>query len=111
MQIEPVVLLDWQREQRLLERTLHRAQHIAARPLLLGALLVLDAAQEKLALEQAAAAITLLRMNAPDHVWPLFQHQADPRLRSGLAVHRGRLAHQGLAPLGPVTDPESLLNA
>ncbi len=42
MQVEPVVLLGRQSQQRLLERPLHRAQHVAARPLLLGALLVFD---------------------------------------------------------------------
>ena len=46
MQIEPVVLLRRQGQQRLLERPLHRAQHVAARPLFLGSLLVLDDLRE-----------------------------------------------------------------
>ncbi len=35
--------------------------------------------------------------------------RADPQLRAGLAVHRGRLTHPGLAPLGPISDPLDLL--
>ena len=42
MQVEPVVLLGRQRQERLFERALHRTQHIAARPLLFSPLLVLD---------------------------------------------------------------------
>jgi len=44
--------------------------------------LIPDAAKESLALQQAAAATALLRLNAPDKVRPLFQDQPDPRLRS-----------------------------
>jgi len=42
MQVEPVVLPGRQRQERLFERALHRAQHIATCPLLLGALLIFD---------------------------------------------------------------------
>src|SRR5579883_975185 len=46
MEVEPVVLLGGQGEQRLLESPLHRAEHLAAGLLLFGALLLLDEAQE-----------------------------------------------------------------
>ena len=49
--------------------------------------IILDAEREQLALQQAAAAITLLHLNAADNVWPLFQDQPDPRLRS-YVLHR-----------------------
>ncbi len=60
--------------------------------------LIPDEAKESLAIEQAAAATTLLRLNASDKVWPLFQDQPDPRLRS-YVLHR--LATYGV-------DPQSL---
>ena len=46
-----------------------------------------DAAKEELALQQVIAAITLLRMDAPECVWPLFQQQPDPRL-CNYVLHR-----------------------
>ncbi len=49
--------------------------------------LIPDAAKEQLALQQSAAATSLLRLNAADNVWPLFLDQPDPRLRSYL-LHR-----------------------
>jgi len=61
--------------------------------------LIPDAAKEQLALQQSAAATALLRLNAADKVWPLFQDQPDPRLRSYL-LHR-------LANYSP--DPRSLI--
>jgi formylglycine-generating enzyme required for sulfatase activity/tetratricopeptide (TPR) repeat protein len=60
--------------------------------------LIPDAAKESLALQQAAAATALLRLNATEKVWPLFQDQPDPRLRS-YVLHR--LATYGV-------DPQSL---
>ncbi len=51
-----------------------------------------DDAKEKLAKQQANAAVALLRMNRPEKVWPLLKHSPDPRLRSYL-IHR-------LGPLG-----------
>lgn len=62
--------------------------------------LVPDAAKEQLALQQAAAATALLRLNAAEKVWPLFQDQPDPRLRSYL-LHR--LARYRI-------DPQSLIH-
>jgi serine/threonine protein kinase/formylglycine-generating enzyme required for sulfatase activity len=53
---------------------------------------VAEDAKERLAKRQANAAVALLKMDRPDKVWPLFQHRADPRLRSYL-IHR-------LSPLG-----------
>ena len=35
--------------------------------------------------------------------------RADPHLLAGLNVYRGRLTHNGLAPLGPIADARSLL--
>jgi serine/threonine protein kinase/formylglycine-generating enzyme required for sulfatase activity len=61
--------------------------------------LIPDASKEKLALQQAAAATALLRMNASEKVWPLFQHQPDPRLSSYL-LDRLTKFH---------TDPQALL--
>lgn len=58
-----------------------------------------DGAKEQLAQRQATAAAALLRLNAPQSVWPLLQHQADPRLRSYL-LHR-------LAPYG--ADPGAVI--
>ena len=58
-----------------------------------------DAAKELLALQQSAAATALLRLNTADKVWPLFQDQPDPRLRSYL-LHR--LARYNI-------DPQSLI--
>ncbi|MEZ6033909.1 MAG: SUMF1/EgtB/PvdO family nonheme iron enzyme [Planctomycetaceae bacterium] len=49
--------------------------------------LVPDSAKEELALQQAAAATALLRLDAPARVWPLFRHGPDPRL-SSLLPHR-----------------------
>ena len=49
--------------------------------------LIPDASKEQLALQQAAAATALLRLNAPDRVWPLLKHSPDPRTRSYL-IHR-----------------------
>jgi formylglycine-generating enzyme required for sulfatase activity len=60
--------------------------------------LIPDAAKESLALRQAAAATALLRLNAAKGVWPLFQDQPDPRLRSYV---QHRLAMFGV-------DPQSL---
>jgi formylglycine-generating enzyme required for sulfatase activity len=51
-----------------------------------------DESREKLAKRQANAAVTLLKMNQPEKVWPLLKHSPDPRLRSYL-IHR-------LSPLG-----------
>jgi len=61
--------------------------------------LIPDTAKEQLALQQSAAATALLRLNAADKVWPLFQDQPDPRLRSYL-LHR--LANYHI-------DPQSLI--
>ncbi|MFP6766226.1 MAG: tetratricopeptide repeat protein, partial [Planctomycetaceae bacterium] len=61
--------------------------------------LIPDVDKEQLALQKAAAATALLRLNAAERVWPLFQHQADPRLCSYL-LHR-------LASFD--VDPDSLL--
>lgn len=44
--------------------------------------LVPDAAKERLAKDQAAAAIALLRLDAADNVWPWLQDRPDPRMRS-----------------------------
>ena len=44
-------------------------------------------AKEKLAKRQANAAVTLLRMNHPEKVWPLLKYHPDPRVRSYL-IHR-----------------------
>jgi formylglycine-generating enzyme required for sulfatase activity/tetratricopeptide (TPR) repeat protein len=49
--------------------------------------LIPDSTKEWLALRQAAAATALLRFNAAEKVWPLFQDQPDPRLRS-YVLHR-----------------------
>jgi formylglycine-generating enzyme required for sulfatase activity len=38
--------------------------------------------KETLAMRQANAAVMLMRMNAPDQVWPLLKHSPDPRARS-----------------------------
>ena len=35
--------------------------------------------------------------------------RADPHLLAGFNVYRGRLTHNGLAPLGPIADARSLL--
>lgn len=60
--------------------------------------LIPDPKKESLSLQQAAAATALLRLNAAEKVWPLFQDQPDPRLRSHV-LHR--LATYGV-------DPQSL---
>ncbi|HUY33204.1 MAG TPA: SUMF1/EgtB/PvdO family nonheme iron enzyme [Pirellulales bacterium] len=57
--------------------------------------LVPDAAKEELALRQATAAAALLRMGESERVWPLLEHQPDPRLRSYLL---DRLAPYGADP-------------
>lgn len=41
-----------------------------------------EADKEALAKRQANAAVMLLRMDAPDQVWPLLKHSPDPRVRS-----------------------------
>jgi hypothetical protein len=46
-----------------------------------------DDEKEKLAKRQANAAVALLKMNQPEKVWPLLNHQPDPRVRSYL-IHR-----------------------
>jgi formylglycine-generating enzyme required for sulfatase activity len=51
-----------------------------------------DPERERLAQRQANAAVALLRLDRPKHVWPLLRHGPDPRVRSYL-IHR-------LAPLG-----------
>ncbi|HQZ66326.1 MAG TPA: SUMF1/EgtB/PvdO family nonheme iron enzyme, partial [Planctomycetaceae bacterium] len=61
--------------------------------------LIPDAAKEQLALQQSAAATALLRLNATDKIWPLFQDQPDPRLRSYLLHRLSRYC----------IDPQSLL--
>lgn len=38
--------------------------------------------KEALAIRQANSAVMLLRMNAPEKVWPLLKHSPDPRVRS-----------------------------
>ena len=53
--------------------------------------LVSDARKENLALQQANAAVALLKMNAPQQVWTKFKHQSDPRLRSYLVHHLTKL--------------------
>ena len=63
--------------------------------------LIPDMAKEQLALRQAAAATALLRLNAAEKVWPLFQDQPDSRLRS-YVLHR--LATYGV-------DPQSLFES
>jgi formylglycine-generating enzyme required for sulfatase activity len=47
----------------------------------------MDHAKERLAKRQANAAVTLLRSNQSESVWPLLKHSRDPRLRSYL-IHR-----------------------
>ena len=58
-----------------------------------------DSAKEQLAVQQAAAATALLRLDSAERVWQLLQQQPDPRLRSYL-LHR-------LAPYG--VDPQTLI--
>jgi formylglycine-generating enzyme required for sulfatase activity/tetratricopeptide (TPR) repeat protein len=58
-----------------------------------------DADKEELAKRQANAAVALLRLGQAGPVWPLLQHQPEPRLRSYLV--------QRLALLG--ADPRTLL--
>ena len=41
-----------------------------------------DAAKESLAMQQASAAIALLRLDQPADVWPLLRHSPDPRVRT-----------------------------
>ena len=61
---------------------------------------VTDAMQNRLAQQNANAAVALLRLGAGDQVWPLLQHRPDPRTRSYL-IH-------ALSPLG--SDPRTLAN-
>jgi hypothetical protein len=68
------------------EPTLAAVWHLPAVP---------DATTERLAQEQAMAAATLLRLNQPELVWPLFRHLPDPRLRTDL-IHL--LSQLGAAP-------------
>jgi formylglycine-generating enzyme required for sulfatase activity len=58
-----------------------------------------DPDREELAKRQANAAVTLLRRNQPEKVWPLLKHSSDPRGRSYL-IHR-------LSPMG--ADAEKLI--
>jgi formylglycine-generating enzyme required for sulfatase activity len=46
-----------------------------------------EPAKNALAQRQVRAAVALLRADAPDRVWPLFEHRPDPRLRSYL-IHQ-----------------------
>lgn len=55
--------------------------------------------KEAVALRQAKAAVMLLRMDAPDQVWPLLKHSPDPRVRSYI-IH-------WLSPLG--VDPKVII--
>src|SRR5262249_34787674 len=43
-----------------------------------------DDDKERLARQQANAAVALLRLGQPDVVWPLLKHSRDPRVRSYL---------------------------
>jgi hypothetical protein len=54
-----------------------------------------DAAKERLAKRQAAAAVALLRLHEPEKVWPLFKHSSDPQVRSYLV---NALAPRGASP-------------
>jgi formylglycine-generating enzyme required for sulfatase activity len=47
--------------------------------------------RDKDALRQASAAIALLALGQPEHVWPRLCHSADPRLRSFLIERLGRV--------------------
>jgi formylglycine-generating enzyme required for sulfatase activity len=47
------------------------------------------AEQEQLARRQATAAVTLLNLNQPAEVWPLFRHSPDPTVRSYLLEYLG----------------------
>jgi serine/threonine protein kinase/formylglycine-generating enzyme required for sulfatase activity len=60
--------------------------------------LVTEAARDALARRQAQAAVTLLRLERPERVWPLLRHGPDTRLRTFL-IHL-------LSPLG--ADPEKV---
>ena len=60
--------------------------------------LIAEGDKERLAKRQASAAVALLRLDRPEHAWPLLKHRPDPRVRSYL-IHR-------LSPLG--ADPHSL---
>jgi formylglycine-generating enzyme required for sulfatase activity/tetratricopeptide (TPR) repeat protein len=61
--------------------------------------LVPEETKEGLAKRQANAAVTLLRLDQAERVWPVLKHSPDPRVRSYL-IHRFR-------PLG--TDPNALV--
>jgi formylglycine-generating enzyme required for sulfatase activity len=50
--------------------------------LLLQRPLIADARKESLAIQQGAAAVALLRLEAASNVWPLLESRDDPRLRS-----------------------------
>src|SRR5205807_1243366 len=68
------------------------------------------AEREQLARRQATSAVTLLKMEAPENVWPLYNHGSDPELRSQL-IWRGGLL--GLDPklLGQRLDEEKNVTA
>ena len=57
--------------------------------------LIPDERKEELAQRQASAGAALLRLGAADVVWPLLEHQPDPRLRSYLLA---RLTSHGADP-------------
>lgn len=57
--------------------------------------LIADDLKEELAMQQATAAVTLLRLGETAAVWPLLRHQPDPRLRSYLL---DRLTSHGADP-------------
>src|SRR5262249_39348929 len=46
--------------------------------------------RERLARRQATAAVTLLKLDAPEDAWPLYRHRPDPEARSQL-IWRGGL--------------------
>src|SRR5207248_9273777 len=46
--------------------------------------------REQLARRQATAAVTLLKLEAPEDAWPLYRHRDDPEARSQL-IWRGGL--------------------
>ncbi len=47
--------------------------------------------REQLARRQATAAVTLLKMDAPEDAWPLYRHRPDPEVRSQLLWRGGLL--------------------
>ena len=78
MQVEPVVLLGRQREQRFLECPLHRAQHIAARPFLFRALLIFDDLRESF-LERRELVGEPRKCRVVDHPQPRSRRQVQIR--------------------------------